>query len=576
MFRSREQMLALGGAVLVALLLAVLPPVRSALERLELSLYDERMEAVALRPDDRIRVFGVDEDSVRATDGWSGAAVDGVLGLLASGGASGVYLQMAPAGPLGEGASALGPRLLAEVGRGSATVVAPTPLEPEPDGRVRRVRLGAPDPAGRLGPTGPLALYANLRGVDPKEIRFEPDHVQVGAQRIPTDAQHRVWVHFQPMLSGTTMVGMVLPFEPISVTKLLDPESPVRTRLEGAAVLIGNTGDSAMDEVPTGPGVMRRVLLDANVLDGLLAGFHLRRPGPGAQALVLLGLTLALALTMPRMRLWPGLATAAFVLVGYYVLNGWLFARGLWLDLGAPEVGGLAVVGLCLALLLARSSRLLGQFLAPEVARRVMADAEQAALGGQEKVCTILFYSLPPYLKKEAADGTDLQLRRRNEFTSMASEILVRHGGRVMDYQGDAQMVLFGAPRDLPNHAASASAAALEIQERSRDMTGRWGLEDPADARIHAGLCTGPLAVGFVGSEGHKEFAAIGDTTNVAARLYVAAMKMGVPVLVAGSTYDAAGGALEAEALPPVELKGKSQPVPVYRAVAVRGEAAPA
>src|SRR5690606_13879531 len=114
--------------------------------------------------------------------------------------------------------------------------------------------------------------------------------------------------------------------------------------------------------------------------------FHLRRPGAGAQTLVLLAVTLALAFTMPRMRLWPGLATAAALLVGYYVLNGWLFARGLWLDLAAPEAGGLAVVGLCLALLLAQSSRLLGQFLAPEVARRVMADAEHAALGGQEKV----------------------------------------------------------------------------------------------------------------------------------------------------------------------------------------------
>src|SRR5690606_14486728 len=109
-------------------------------------------------------------------------------------------------------------------------------------------------------------------------------------------------------------------------------------------------------EVPASPGLVRRVLLDTNVLDGLLGGFHLRRPGAGAQTLVLLAVTLALAFTMPRMRLWPGLATAAALLVGYYVLNGWLFARGLWLDLAAPEAGGLAVVGLCLALLLARSS----------------------------------------------------------------------------------------------------------------------------------------------------------------------------------------------------------------------------
>jgi len=68
------------------------------------------------------------------------------------------------------------------------------------------------------------------------------------------------------------------------------------------------------------------------------------------------------------------------------------------------------------------------------------------------------------------------------------------------------------------------------------------------------------------GSELHNEFAAIGDTTNVAARLYAAALKMGVPVLISETTMSAGLGAIQADPLPPLILKGKSQPVPVFQA----------
>jgi len=297
----------------------------------------------------------------------------------------------------------------------------------------------------------------------------------------------------------------------------------------------------------------------------LLSGPLMRRPAQVAQAVLPLTLALSLAFFMPLLR--P--VGQAFLAMGLVAASGALnlvaFQHGWWLDFFLPEATIAAVALSTSAVQFLRSRRLMEQFLAPEVAREILRAGGQAVLGGQERVCTVMFFSLPRCLKKEGWDPETL-LERRNQFTSRATEIIHAWGGRVMDFQGDAQMVLFGAPREVPQHAAAATGAALQVLAEAQPLVQGWGVQDPILASVHAGVCTGPLAVGFVGSEQHKEFAAIGDTTNVAARLYAAALKMGVPVLVSETTMSAAMGAIQADPLPPLTLKGKSQPVQVFQA----------
>lgn len=547
-------------------------PARTHLEVLELGLYNLRMALLEQTPDARIRPLGLDESL--GPIGWKAETAARLLALLRRGGVRGVYLLDPPtSGWSGLDGSARDFAVAAvrapygTPGLPGGLIPSASNWLPEVDGVVRRVSLRTPDPGGpRPGPA--LLLVAALDGVPTASIRFHARSVTVGSRMIPTDEEHRIWVHF-PADSGPAGAGPRLSFQPIPVSRALDPDSPVLRRLDGTVALVGNFAVEARDLVLTSGGTMRTLQAETCVLDTILSERFLHRPGPTWQGAMVWGLALLLGYGLPLLRPARQLAVATGLAVAWILLDLGAFGRGLWLDLAAPLAAVALIFLVAVWLQFARSTRIFGQFLAPDLARGLVAGPEGAGLGGRERVCTVLFFSLPACLKQESWPA-EVQLERRNRFTSMAAGVVQAWGGRVMDFQGDAQMVLFGAPRDLPDHAASATGAALEIVQQAGRLVAEWDTGITAPGTIHAGVCTGPLAIGFVGSERHKEFAALGDTTNVAARLYAAALRLDIPVLVAGSTVEAARGAIVADPLPPLTLKGKSQPVEVFQAREVR------
>jgi adenylate cyclase len=127
-------------------------------------------------------------------------------------------------------------------------------------------------------------------------------------------------------------------------------------------------------------------------------------------------------------------------------------------------------------------------------------------------------------------------------------------------------MAVFGAPLEQPDHADRAVAAAREIYHDRLPAFNTWltsevpGAE-PLDAGI--GVNSGPVMSGAVGSERRIEYAAVGDATNVAARLQA----QGRGLLVARTTYDRLSMTNAAGLRPggEVVLKGRREAVAVYR-----------
>ena len=84
-----------------------------------------------------------------------------------------------------------------------------------------------------------------------------------------------------------------------------------------------------------------------------------------------------------------------------------------------------------------------------------------------------------------------------NEYWGTAVPIVLeRHGGLIERFAGDAVMVVFNTQGDQPDHARRASAAALDLQERTTALAAR----NPDWPRLRAGVNTGQAAVGYVGS----------------------------------------------------------------------------
>ncbi|MCA9776342.1 MAG: CHASE2 domain-containing protein [Candidatus Eremiobacteraeota bacterium] len=195
--------------------------------------------------------------------------------------------------------------------------------------------------------------------------------------------------------------------------------------------------------------------------------------------------------------------------------------------------------------------------------------AEDAGFSGKESQATMVFTNLPKFLMEMERNHDENLLKYRRDYNEVLAEIAGRYHGKVLDYQGDAQMLGFGLRYDDDTeHAAEATSAALEIVEEVARLAQEWAAE-PELLKVSVGVCTGSIALGHLGAIQKQDIAAIGDTTNTAARLMGAAMKHGVGVLVSRPTYQLADGLISGTELPPVELKGKSAPVEVFHATSV-------
>ena len=132
------------------------------------------------------------------------------------------------------------------------------------------------------------------------------------------------------------------------------------------------------------------------------------------------------------------------------------------------------------------------------------------------------------------------------------SGIVERHGGSVEKFIGDAVMAVFGVPVVHEDDASRACRAAIEMREAFAGL----GIE----GRI--GVSTGEVVTGT------EERLATGDALNVAARLQQAAAPG--EVLIAATTLELAGDAVDVEPVEPLVLKGKTEPVPAFRLVGAR------
>jgi class 3 adenylate cyclase len=134
--------------------------------------------------------------------------------------------------------------------------------------------------------------------------------------------------------------------------------------------------------------------------------------------------------------------------------------------------------------------------------------------------------------------------------------VLLANGGTVVQFVGDAVMALFNAPARQSDHALRAARAALGMQSAIEAVAER----EPDWPRFRVGVNTGPALIGNIGSDEFRNFTAIGDTVNLAARLEQEVAEAG-QVVLGPTTHDAIKHLAISRPLDPIEVKGKRDPI---------------
>jgi class 3 adenylate cyclase len=213
-------------------------------------------------------------------------------------------------------------------------------------------------------------------------------------------------------------------------------------------------------------------------------------------------------------------------------------------------------IGLENARLYRQLDGLFRQYMSPDVATALLADPTQAALGGDVAEVTVLFADLRGFTPFSERTTPDRVVAMLNQYFGRAVPVLLANGGTVVQFVGDAVMALFNAPARQPDHALRAARAALGMQAAIEAVAER----EPDWPRFRVGVNTGPALIGNIGSDEFRNFTAIGDTVNLAARLEQEVAEAG-QVVVGPTTHAAIKHLAIARPLPPIEVKGKRDPV---------------
>ncbi|MBT6094934.1 MAG: adenylate/guanylate cyclase domain-containing protein [Rhodospirillaceae bacterium] len=206
----------------------------------------------------------------------------------------------------------------------------------------------------------------------------------------------------------------------------------------------------------------------------------------------------------------------------------------------------------------------LSRFVSREVANHITsADRAIQPGDGESRVASVVFTDIEAF-STVSEKLTPKQLAGiLNEYFMAMGEVIDRHGGVIVHYQGDLMLITFNAVTPDDEHAANAVRTALAISE----LAGSRTFGDGHMLKTRCGVNTGEITVGAIGAEGRLAFTVHGDEVNIGARLEQLNKEHGTYVLVGENTAEACRDVCEFEPVTEVTVRGRSQPTRVFKPI---------
>lgn len=224
------------------------------------------------------------------------------------------------------------------------------------------------------------------------------------------------------------------------------------------------------------------------------------------------------------------------------------------------------------ALLLAREAelverkdfirRVLGRYVTDEVADHVLSSPEEFHIGGQRREVTILMSDLRGFTPMSDVLGPEKVVQILNHYLHHMVEIVLKWGGTIDEIIGDALLIIFGAPLEMPDHAKRAASCAIEMQQAMQELNELLKNEGLVEIHSGIGLNTGEVVVGNIGSEKRMKYSVVGSPVNLTAR--IEAFTIGGQILASKETCDQLGPEARIDGKLRVNMKGYSKPVSIY------------
>lgn len=208
-----------------------------------------------------------------------------------------------------------------------------------------------------------------------------------------------------------------------------------------------------------------------------------------------------------------------------------------------------------------RVRRMFAQYTSDAVVEEILRTGA-VVLTGEKREVTVLFADLRNFTSFAETHAAEEVMRQLNQVLGRLADVVLEYGGTLDKFLGDGLMAVWGAPVRHEDDALQAVLAALKMVNEVAEVNAMRPGEAPFELGV--GLNTGTVLAGSIGSARRTEYTCIGDAVNVASRL--CALAAPGWVLLGETTARAVSDDIAIETLEPVRVKGKAQPVPLFRA----------
>jgi len=431
----------------------------------------------------------------------------------------------------------------------------------EIDGVTRRLPLIIAR-GNQIFPSVGMEVLRVAAGDTTTQVKLQPNGVD--KMRIPkfgpitTDEKGRIWIDWAQR-SKTA-----------SVNNLPDD-------FENAVVVVGVSAAGLGNPVATAKGSVWPQDLQAAVIGTLLNQVNIQRPdyadGVEIEAMLAAGLIL---LVLTR---WVYVGLGSVVVMAGAGIYGSMYAYDHFLLLLDATAFTVTVVLVALHaygvkfvsefLQKMQIKKQFGTYLSPALVEKLQKNPELLRLGGERKELSIMFTDVRGFTTISEHYGDDVEglTKIMNRYMTAMTAKILQNEGTIDKYIGDAQMALWNAPLDDPNHAKNAVKTALEMLDDLASFNRQVSAEGIPPFGMGLGINTGDVVVGNMGSSQRFDYTCLGDAVNLASRLEGQSKPYHVKLIIGPKTYEYVKDSYVCVELDCLAVKGKHEGVNIYTIV---------
>lgn len=213
--------------------------------------------------------------------------------------------------------------------------------------------------------------------------------------------------------------------------------------------------------------------------------------------------------------------------------------------------------------------KMFGRYLSAEVMDSLVDNPSALELGGERATVTIMMSDLRGFTAIAERLQPEQVVQMLNTYFEVMVELVLKYHGTINEIIGDAMLVIFGAPQQMPDRAQRALACAIEMQNAMEQVNGHNRNQGLPQLEMGIGLNETEVIVGNIGSSKRSKYAAVGSGVNLTSR--IESYAVGGQILISESVRQAAGDVLRIDGQREVMAKGTEAPLKIYEVGAIGG-----